>query len=214
MGLPLVGAISGAGIDADAYGHAVRSAIIPRGRGYSVQGVTGTISAAQSANGGYFAMYLDPSATDIAWIERIVVQYTTIVAYTTPVTAGRRLEWYRGSGTMAQNGANIATAAKKDSGAAASKFNTANGDIRISTTSTLGFNSITFESTAIDGMALTHVGAAGNNAEKIFEFPANKNHPLIVRPGELIALRNTQAMDAAGTWQLSVCVHWHEAAAF
>lgn len=56
-------------------------------------------------------------------------------------------------------------------------------------------------------MQLSHVGAAGNVFEAIFDF---SEHPLTIRSGEVLALRAGQIFDAAGTWQISVNPEWRE----
>lgn len=196
---------------------AIRSCTVPRSsRNFSIAATTGTIAAALAANSSVFAMRLDPGAGSInAYIERIRLQYTTIVAYTTPVTAGRRLALYRGSGAAASSGTAITTVAKKDSGSIDSEIETAQGgDARIATTGALTVTGITFETNQIAEVSLTHVGAAGGFIEEVWGFSATKSAPIVLSPGQLIAIRNPAAMDAAGTWQLAVRVDWHEALAY
>ena len=79
----------------------------PAGEHYSIAAQSGTIAAALAANASVFAMRLDPGTTRIAHIERIKIQFTTIVAFTVPVTAGRRLAVYRGSGAAAAESAGV-----------------------------------------------------------------------------------------------------------
>lgn len=183
-----------------------------RGNVFVASSVTGTIAAALGANSSVFAMRLDPSAGNInAYIKRIRCIWTTIVAFTTPVTAGRRLAIYRGSGAAASGGTAIAAATKLDSLSAASEFDSAQGgDIRIASTGALTVTGITFETTELATMPLTHVGAAGNYHDYIFEFGENNSAPIHVQAGQVIAIRNPVAMDAAGTWQLAVQVEWFE----
>jgi hypothetical protein len=183
-----------------------------RGNAFAISAVTGTIAAALAANSSIFAMRFDPGAgTKKARIERVRIAYTTIVAYTTPITAGRRLAIYRGSGANATGGTAIATVAKKHSTSNNSEFESAQGgDIRISTTGALTVTSITFETNEFAIMPLVHVGAAGNFFEEVFEFNANESAPIVLEPGQLLAIRNPQAMDAAGTWQVAVRIDWYE----
>jgi hypothetical protein len=186
--------------------------LVQLGHAYAVASNTNTISAALGANSCLFAMRLDPSAGSItARIERIRVSYTCLVAFTVPLTAGRRLALYRGSGAATTGGAAIATVAKKDSTSPASEFeNAQGGDVRIATTGALGVTGVTFEANEFAQMPLAHLGAAGNFMEQVFEFSASESAPIILQPGQLIAIRNPQAMDAAGTWQMAVRVDWHE----
>jgi len=215
VAVSIVGSGSLSGVDSDAYADSLRVNIVPRAGGYSVSSVTGTIGAALAANASTFAMHLDPSAPVRAYIERMRIQYTTIVAYTTPITASRRLALFRGSGAATAGGTAIATVAKKHSVLSGSEFEAAQGgDIRIATTSALTVTGITFETDPIRTMSLVHAGAAGSFVEQMWELNAGECHPVVLEPGQLIAIRNPVAMDAAGTWQLCVNVDWYEAAAF
>lgn len=197
---------------------AQRIDIVPRSlNNYATSSITGTIAAAAAANATFFAMRLDPGAgTRLAFIERIRCQYTTIVAYTTPVTANRRLALYRGSGAATSGGTAITEAVRKDTAhGTASEFDAANGgDIRISTTGALTVTGITYETNPIRTQSLVHAGAAGAVSEWVWEFAATECAPIVLQPGQLIAIRNPVAMDAAGTWQLSISVDWYEATAY
>ena len=182
-----------------------------RGTGFTVSSVTGTVAAALAQNSSVFAMRLDPSAGKNAYIERIRLSYTTIVAYTTPVTANRRLALFRGSGAAASNGTEITEATKKLASSIDSEFNSAlGGDMRIATTGALTVTGITYETNPIRTMSLVHVGSAGNVYDRVFEFGNGETSPLVLEPGQLLAVRNPVAMDAAGTWQLAVDVDWYE----
>lgn len=192
---------------------AQRQVIVPRGYGYCSAAITGTIGAALGANSSVFAMRLDPSSAKRAFIERIRLEFTSIVAFTTPITAGRRLSLFRGSGAAASGGTAM-TAVPKHSTAPGSEFEIANGgDIRISTTGALTVTGITFETAELRALLLVHVGAAGAYTERIWEFAAAECHPIQLEPGQVLAIRNPVAMDAAGTWQLAVNVDWYEAPA-
>jgi hypothetical protein len=190
--------------------------VVPNGVGFGVSGISGTLAAALAANSAVFAMRLDPSSVEVAYIDRIRIQYTTIVAYTTPITAGRRLAVFRGSGAAATAGTAIAVAPPKHTAfGSPSEFNTAQGgDIRISATAALTVTGITFEAEPLVTMPLVHVGAAGAFTESIFEFSSHESAELVLEPGQVLAIRCPQAMDAAGTWQLGVNVQWREAPAY
>lgn len=195
-------------------GGTMRTMTVARGDTYAVSAVTGVVGAALAANSSVFAMRLDPSSARLAFIERIRLQYTTIVAYTTPLTAGRRLALFRGSGAATSGGTAITTSVTKNTASAASEFNTAQGgDMRVATTGALTVTGITFEADPIRTMSLVHVGNAGNYAEMLWEFHASECAPVVLQPGQVLAIRNPAAMDAAGTWQLVVNVDWHEAPA-
>jgi hypothetical protein len=193
---------------------AARTVLTQRGVPFSVSATTGTIAAALAANASVFAMRLDPGATVNVFIERIRLQYTTLVAFTVPLTAGRRLELYRGSGAATSGGTSIPAAAKKSSTSVASECDLAQGgDIRIATTGALTVTGITFETPPVKTMHLVHVGAAGGYAERVWELHASESAPAQLQPGQLIAIRTPAAFDAAGTWQLGIDVDWHEGAA-
>ena len=181
-----------------------------RGTGFSISGTTGTIAAALASNSTIFAMRLDPSTTKKAFIERIRIQYTTIVVYTTPITAGRRLAIFRGSGAAASGMTALAPAKKLPSSVDSEVSTALGGDARISTTGALTVTGITFETDPIRTMSLSHVGAAGAFYDRVFEFGNGEAAPIQLEPGQLLAIRNPQAMDAAGTWQAMVDVDWYE----
>lgn len=211
--------IQGSGSDlqeVDGDKDAARVVVVGRGNPFCIANQTGTIVAALGANSSVFAMRLDPSSALRLYLERLRLTFTTIVAFTTPVTAGRRIALFRGSGAAASGGTAIATATRKHTAfGATSEVDAANGgDARIATTAALTVTGITFEADPLRVMPLVHVGAAGANAESVYEFSATESHPCVLEPGQLFAIRNPVAMDAAGTWQLTVNVDWHEVAAF
>jgi len=182
------------------------------GFGYGVSSVTGTMAAALAANSSIFAMRLSPSTTKKAYIQKIRIDFTTIVAFTTPLTAGRRLALFRGMGAATSGGTAIAcTNAQKSSTYADSQFTAANGgDMRIASTGLLTVTGITFETDPIKTLPLTHVGNAGNFIERVWEFHENESEPVVLTPGQLLAIRNPVAMDAAGTWQATIQAEWYE----
>jgi hypothetical protein len=195
--------------------------LMPRGydKQYRISAMTGTIAAALAANGCLFAMRLSPSApgdTNAAHIQRISLSWTTIAAFTVPVTAARRLEIHRGNSAAATTGTQY-NAGKKMATIANSFVDVAKGgDARIAATGTLTTTGIVFEQATattppIGVMSLSHLGAAGAFYEKIFDFTAPNTQTPELNPGELIAIRNPVAMDAGGTFQLAVEVDFYEA---
>lgn len=176
---------------------------------YETTGISGVIAAALGAASAVYAHRIDLASPRRAIIERIALQYTTIVAYTTPITAARRLALFRGSGAAATGGVALVAVRESTAEGNPSECNAAQGgDIRIANTAALGVAGITFETDPIRTLGLTHVGAAGGFIEEIWE-PIG-GQVCILEPGELIAVRNPAAMDAAGTWQLVVNVEHHE----
>jgi len=195
--------------------NAARTVILPRGNGFAISSTTGTIAAALSASSSIFAMRLSPTSSVNAFIERIRIEFTTIAAFTTPVTAGRRLSVFRGSGAGTSGGTTLSSAGgilPKRATSNTSQFTTANGGIiSIASTGALTVTGITFESVPLAEFGLVHVGNAGNYREVIYEYGGGLVQPIQLTPGQLIAVRNPAAMDAAGTWQASVSIDWHEA---
>jgi len=192
---------------------AARVTIYPRGVGYGISSITGIIAAALAAGGAIFVARLDPSAAVNVHITRLVLDHVTPTAFGTPITAGRRWGIYRGSGAAASGGTALATAVEKDTNGASSEMNSANGgDMRISTTVALTVAGITFESQEIATMLLVGQGAAG--AIKVMQYEWDHSHgsPLVLRPGELIAVRTIPTMDATGTQQVAVNMDWFEIA--
>ena len=188
----------------------------PLGDGaYCVAAKTGTIGAAAAANANVFAMRLDPGSSLKAYIDSIRLRFTTIVAFTTPITQTRSLVIKRGSGAAASGGTAIATVNPKDTTYAASEFDAASGgDVRISTTAALTITGITFETVYFAEMTLAHVGTAGAFYEAVYEFSV-RNHPIELNPGQLLSVAvGPSAMDAAGTWTLGVEVNWHEGTSY
>lgn len=187
--------------------------LAPTGTYYSYSGKTGTIAAAAAAGASVFVMRLNPGYAGKAYIMAIKLRYTTIVAFTTPVTQTRSIALYRGAGAASSGGTAIAAAAKKDTNYGASNFDSAaGGDMRIATTGALTVTGITFETVPQGEMTLAHVGTAGAFYEHVYEFDT-RDHPVELNPGELLAVRvGPSAMDAAGTWSLGVEVRWRESA--
>jgi hypothetical protein len=185
-----------------------------RGYGYAVSGVSGTIAAGLAQDSVVFALLCDPQASIAAgnkklgmYFDRLHLVFTTIVAFTTAVTAARRLGVYRAAGAAATLGTALAVA-KKDAANAPTSVCT---DARISAAAALGFTA-TREAAPIGTLDLTHVGAAGARQDFVYELAAPFNSPIVINAGELLVVSNPVAMDAGGTWQLTVKeAHWIEA---
>lgn len=216
MGFPISNGLLAGELAVEADKKAERAITVPRGQGFAVSSVTGTIAAALAANSSVFAMRLDPGSANRLWLDRVRLQWTTLVAFTVPITAGRRIGIYRGSGAAASGGTAIAAAVRKHTAfGASSEADPANGgDLRIATTGALTVAGITFETDPIATMTLSHLGAAGAYLESVFEFAPSESCEVVLEPGQLLAIRNPAAMDAAGTWQLSVNLQWREAPAY
>lgn len=71
---------------------------------------------------------------------------------------------------------------------------------------------VTVETDPIHNVAsLVHVGAAGGYFEADLDFYGN---PIILLPGQGIMIKNPNAFDASGTWQVHCDFEWYEATAF
>lgn len=184
--------------------------VLPNVGGAQLSSVTGTIAAALGANSSVFCMRLDPATSVNAYIYEVQLRYTTIVAYTTPVTAGRRLALFRGSGAACSGGTGLTIAPTDDSTLNSEVSTAQGGDARIATTGALTVTGITFEADPIFTCGLVHVGAAGASTDCLWNKDSVNESPLILRPGQVLAIRNPAAMDAAGTWTLAVTVQWYE----
>lgn len=212
---PTTGA--GATINADSGGFLVANRALGYDKQYQIAQVTGTVAAALAANSVVFALRnsttADP-ASQMLHIQRIRLMWTTIVAFTTPVTAGRRLEIIKAGVASAAytGGTAVAAATKKVSSSATSMADAVNGgDIRIATTGALTAPAtITIESFPQSIFTLSHVGSAGAYAEKTIDLIGVNDQPLELSPGEFMLVRNPVAMDAAGTWQLGVEVDFYQ----
>ena len=185
---------------------------------FTYAGMTGVIGAALASNSSVFAMRLSPTAGSIkAFVHKVRLLYVTTVAYTTPITAGRRLCLWRGSGAAASSGTGVVTGtvAQKDTNFAGGNGQcdvSAGGDIRIATTGALTTTGITFETEPLAALLLAQAGNAGNFVERIYEYSPISGYPVILNAGQLLAVRTPNAFDAAGTWQLAVEVEWQESA--
>lgn len=192
-------------------GGVARTSVYPIGESYATSGVTGTMAAALGSLSPVFLMRASATAGNrVAQIDRIRIQYTTLVVYTTPLTVGRRLAIFRGSSSspVTSGGTAIDPNPPKNLAMGASIFDSAGGgDTRIASTGTLAATNVVFEATPLKVMSLAHAGAAGAYYEQVMDF---QDHPLTIRAGEVLAIRAGQAFDAAGTWQLAVMVEWRE----
>jgi hypothetical protein len=207
----LLGYTSNNGAEVNVDGSLQVTQISGSGPHYALSTKTGTIAAAAAAGATVFAMRLSPTAaTKKAYIHRIRLRWTTIVAFTTPITQTRSLVVTRGSGAAASGGTAVSTT-KKDSTYTASQFEVANGgSVQVSTTGALTVTGITFEVSNLAEYSLIQVGAAGAFYEVVEELQLTA-HPIELSAGELLAIRvGPSAMDAAGTWSLNVQVDWRE----
>jgi hypothetical protein len=166
------------------------------------------MAAALAADSIVFAMRADPAGLKRLNVGRVRLMFTTIVAFTTPITAARRLGLYRATAAAATGGAALTPVAKDTGHAPGSGVS----DARIATTAALGVAGLVREANPIGLLSLTHVGAAGGYIERLYELDGPVA-PAVLTPGDLLVVSNPVAMDAAGTWQLAVDVDYNLAAA-
>lgn len=192
---------------------ALRVSLAPRGLPYTVSGVSGTIAAALASGSAIYTMRNDASAARRVFIERIRLQYTTIAAFTAPITAGRRLHLVRSTVSSANPSGGIALVpAAKDSTDGDSECSTAGGgDTRIATTGAITVTGTTWDTRVLRTLTLSHLGTAGAFMEMLLEFNASESAPIVLEPGQALGIVAGQAFDAAGTWQLAANIDWHEA---
>ena len=186
---------------------------------YSVAAISGTIGVGLVADSTLFSMKYSFATSNRAFIERVRIQCTTIAGFLVPITAGRSLILTRGWGgaTNPSGGTSVPILPKMNSLSSPSGFDELNtGDVRVAATVGLTTVGVTFDTAAIRVMSLTHVGTAGSFFEEIIEFnPAAGSAPLVIEPGQLFAIRNTQAFELlAGTFTVGINVAWREVSEF
>lgn len=141
-------------------------------------------------------------------IRRIHVQATTLVAYTTPITAGRGLRLVIGrpdkAGVLPTGGATFSMAHKRDGDTETL------GIGRMATTGALTVTNFTLGVNPRQRMALAHLGAAGDNYDEVWRWGDDEPEPIILRPGWFVAVATEQALDAGGSLQLQIDVDARE----
>lgn len=199
----LVGSSAGGAVpvEADTYLKTLRVSKAMRGAGYSLAGVSGTIAAA--SNGYLWTMRFDPAAGagQLLVLQKLLIQWTTLTAFTTPVTV-RGLTLFRGTGATPSGQTQINPVKRRSSDSASKLI-----DGRIAATANITVAGITFETDAIDRFPFTDVGASGNT--RLFERDYSDT-PITLTPGDVLGLTTGGALDAAGTVSLAVSAEWVE----
>ncbi len=196
-----------------AYTNNVRFGLKEKGQAGSA--VTGTVAAALAADASVWTLRYPevvapnpPSVfTKRLYVQRISLTFTDIVAFTTPVTANRRLKLVRGA---------PATTAADPSGGAAYTLVRKRSDIsadveklaigRVATTAALTTTGFTFEADPIRQLLLVAAGASGGTATATWSFDGVDADSVFLLPGQCLAIQAGATFDAAGTWQLVVDV--------
>lgn len=167
--------------------------------GQSFSGITGTMAAALALGGTVWAYRYPAAATRRLFIPRLHVHYACLASFTAPVSAGRQLQLVRGAGADASGGTALDTR-RHQSNVSAENL----GSGQIATTAGLTTTGITFESVPFRRLMLTASGIQGDQLDEVWDYDGDDSPPLILVPGELVALRTPAQFDAAGTWQLKV----------
>lgn len=183
-----------------------KSVVIGRGHAYTLTAQSGTIAAALAQDSILFALRCGAADGRSIYLDRISLAFTTIAAFTTPITAGRRLGLYRATnpGAEVSGGTDLlATIRQRDSDSSVPA--TAAVKALIATTAGLTVGGLVREAAPFATLDLVSSGAAGARIERIYELNAGVScceQPL--NPGEYVVVSVPQAMDAGGTWQLNV----------
>jgi hypothetical protein len=163
-------------------------------RGQSFAGFTGTMAAALGAGSVVFAARYALAATGKLFVPWMHLHYTCLAAFTTPVTAGRRLALRRGAGGSPTTGTAIDVTRDVSDENAESLLTG-----QVATTGALTMTGVTLETPTRARLMLSQAGAAGVDYDELWTFGG-----FSLLPGELFAILAPAAFDAAGTWQLSV----------
>ena len=188
---------------------------VVKGDAYAISSVSGLFTSGQAINGCQFAMRSSPAAKRNVYITHLRVQWCVTVAFATAVTAGRRLEVYRGSGAAASAGTALATPGAATPIFSPPSVRPAWGDIRIAAATTLTVTGITFETQPIEGFQTAGWGAAAAYVA-LNELRQPGSSPII--PASWRAYCCAQCAShgcingsAVANWQIGVEVEWHEA---
>ena len=172
--------------------------------GQSFSGITGAMAAALADQAAVCVLRYPAAATGKLLVDWIHLHYVTLIAYTTAVTAGRRLTLKRGSGDANASGGADLSIVRDQSDVSATEEPLCTG--QIATTGALTTSGITFETATKARLLLVQAGAAGADYDEIWTF----DDPLILLPGQCVGILAGQAFDAAGTWQLDFKGHCKE----
>ncbi len=185
-------------MEVDSYAKTGRLSLWPAGKPVSVSGSTGTMAAALGANSLVFAARVSELATGHVLVTRVRIQWTCLLAFTTAVTAGRRIAVRRAAvpAALAASGTVLTAVLHNSSDPAV-----ITSDVRIATTAGLTATGVTVEASDLAQIPLAGFGSIGSFQDMVVDLSAN---PIRLGPGEALVLTNPVAMDVVGTWQLAV----------
>lgn len=165
--------------------------------GCKFSGRTGVMAAGLTSGSAVLTLRYPDTATKVWALQWLHVHVACIGVFTTPVTASRSLHLVRSTDVDAgASGGNALDVVRNDS-----RFPTETLPVgRIADTAALTMTDITLDSAAAARLALSQVGASGADYDEIWTF----DDPLILIPGQTVALVAGATFDAGGTWQLTV----------
>lgn len=186
-------------------------------RGQAGSADTGTIAAGASSNDKFWTLRY-PEVTPMPgashkigkrlYVQRITLDWTTIVSFGTPITAGRCLHLHRGAPTSGTAGnpsdGSAFTMVRKRSDTTSTDEILGVG--RVASTGALTTTGLTFETAPIRTFMAVHLGNAGDHDHREWRFDGVVADPIYLLPGEVLAIAAGQDMDASGTFQLAVTV--------
>jgi hypothetical protein len=156
--------------------------------------INGAYGSFANYRGQSFAGFTGTMAAGLGLLQWMHLHYTCIGAFTTPVTAGRRLVLKRGSGGDASGGTDLDFTRHRSASTEALWTG------QVAATGALTMTGVTYETPTRARLMLSQCGAAGADYDEIWTF----DDPYFLAPGELVGIVAPALFDAAGTWQLSV----------
>lgn len=189
---------------------------VPGGH-YAIATQTGLMAAGIASLAQVFQVrWADPTRLFI--LKKFVVQASTCTGFAA-TALGAPLELIIGHGSTANGSGGTALAPtsisnKMRSSMGTTAFNTS-GELRIATTAAL----TAATGQALEAAAVAACAGADNRTLVstpqmcLFDQTSNGSHPLILQPGDTLALR-TNSPAGTGTWTAWVTMEWLEAAAY
>lgn len=192
-------------------------------RPFALSGLSGLIGPNFPANQACFAMRLSTSAPvdHRLFLTRFHAEVSSAsgTAFSPPTQADRCLRLLRGAGAAIGAGGAALEPVKKDSSLTPPLYlSTALGGASwISLTTIVSTTGITFEApiATLNLVALGSLensfGSTGGTAALDMDWDAEREQPLVLAAGQVLALKSVGAFDAAGSWVLIINVEGFEA---
>lgn len=164
--------------------------------------LSGTIAAATS--GVLWIARYPKGGQGLYEVRRIHTQVTTLVSYTTLVTAGRGLKLVIGeAATLDAHPSGGASWAMVSKGPPQSEDETM-AEGWVASTGALTTSNQTIRANPRHRIQLAHCGVAGSNYDEVWRFDGVEAEPLFLNPGQWVGLATEQALDAGGSLQIQV----------